>query len=114
GKVEPETLPIAVINNKGNIQVFQYRGVDRNKFDQYTSKSRTELAKNWKSDAFDAFNQGLERSVLAPLTTVNNIFGDKSIRYEASHVPFITHAKSKQYEDYRTAGEIAGEIGKAV
>lgn len=114
GKVEPEILPIAVINNKGNIQVFQYRGVDRNKFDQYTSKSRTELAKNWKSDAFEAFSQGLEKSVLAPLTTVNNIFGDKSIRYEASHTPFITHAKSKQHEDYRTAGEIAGEIGKAV
>jgi len=114
GNVEPEILPIAVINNKGNIQVFQYNGVDRNKFDQYTSKSRTELAKNWKSDAFEAFNQGLEKSVLAPLTTVNNIFGDKSIRYEATHAPFITHAKSKQYEDYRTAGEIAGEIGKAV
>ncbi|MEJ5246073.1 MAG: hypothetical protein WHV28_10275, partial [Bacteroidota bacterium] len=114
GNVEPEILPIAVINNKGNIQVFQYNGVDRNKFDQYTSKSRTELAKNWKSDAFEAFNQGLEKSVLAPLTTVNNIFGDKSIRYEATHVPFITHAKSKQHEDYRTAGEIAGEIGKAV
>lgn len=114
GNVEPEILPIAVINNKGNIQVFQYNGVDRNKFDQYTSKSRTELAKNWKSDAFEAFSQGLEKSVLAPLTTVNNIFGDKSIRYEATHAPFITHAKSKQYEDYRTAGEIAGEIGKAV
>lgn len=114
GNVEPEILPIAVINNKGNIQVFQYNGVDRNKFDQYTSKSRTELAKNWKSDAFEAFNQGLEKSVLAPLTTVNNIFGDKSIRYEATHAPFITHAKSKQYENYRTAGEIAGEIGKAV
>jgi len=114
GNVEPEILPIAVINNKGNIQVFQYKGVDRNKFDQYTSKSRTELAKNWKSDAFEAFNQGLERSVLAPLTTVNNIFGDKSIRYEATHTPFLTHAKSKQYEDYRTAGEIVGEIGKAV
>ena len=114
GKVEPEILPIAVINNKGNIQVFQYKGVDRNKFDQYTSKSRTELAKNWKSDAFEAFNQGLEKSVLAPLTTVNNIFGDKSIRYEATHTPFLTHAKSKQYEDYRTAGEIAGEIGKVV
>ncbi len=114
GNVEPEILPIAVINNKGNIQVFKYNGVDRNKFDQYTSKSRTEVAKHWKRDAFEAFNQGLEKSVLAPLTTVNNIFGDKSIRYEATHTPFITHAKSKQYEDYRTAGEIAGEIGKAV